>query len=477
MPLVAAKCTQCGGQIEVDNTKEAGICMHCQTAFITEKAINNYNINYNTTNNTTIVKNIYGREKTEAEEYINNGDVFVNLGDLSKARAQYNQAVGADPSAYKGWFGLVKVQTENFSNLRDIEHFLPLKRAIAVACDKGKQEIRNQYVAYINKMEESYKLNVLPLESDVKKAVERIAELNKVADKHAEEYEKLQEQYNALGAFKLKEKSAIKKDMTSAQNIVINAEKEIEQIEDRNGSMNKFVLGNKAEIGLYYGVIGHPKAKEISEELFKYDTNMGTVLNQLAYCYKDGDNGINQDHMRAVNLFAKAAEYGNSDAQMQLGFYYHKGQGVPKDDLKAIDWFEKSAKNGHLKAIANLAIMYYKGNGVEQNFTKAFEWFTVGANQNAEGYYASAVLDCQNYLGVCYKNGEGVPQNYNKAFEWFSIAANAGDSYAAAHLGDCYNFARGTQKNWNAAVHWYVQAARKGHDGAQNYLRNNNLSW
>lgn len=50
MPLVAAKCTQCGANIEVDDTKEAGICKYCGTAFITEKAINNY-ITYITNNN------------------------------------------------------------------------------------------------------------------------------------------------------------------------------------------------------------------------------------------------------------------------------------------------------------------------------------------------------------------------------------------------------------------------------------------
>ena len=52
MPLVAAKCTQCGANIEVDDTKEAGICKYCGTAFITEKAINNYNT-YITNNNTS----------------------------------------------------------------------------------------------------------------------------------------------------------------------------------------------------------------------------------------------------------------------------------------------------------------------------------------------------------------------------------------------------------------------------------------
>ena len=44
MPLVPAICTQCGTQIEVDNTHEASVCKHCRTAFITEKAINEYTL-------------------------------------------------------------------------------------------------------------------------------------------------------------------------------------------------------------------------------------------------------------------------------------------------------------------------------------------------------------------------------------------------------------------------------------------------
>ncbi len=43
MPLIPAKCTQCGANIKVDDSKDAGICEYCGTAFITEKAINNYN--------------------------------------------------------------------------------------------------------------------------------------------------------------------------------------------------------------------------------------------------------------------------------------------------------------------------------------------------------------------------------------------------------------------------------------------------
>ncbi len=60
--LVAAKCTQCGANIQVDSTHEAGICPHCGTAFITEKAVNNYNNTYVTNNTYNTVTNINGGE-------------------------------------------------------------------------------------------------------------------------------------------------------------------------------------------------------------------------------------------------------------------------------------------------------------------------------------------------------------------------------------------------------------------------------
>ena len=64
MPFVPAICTQCGAPIVVDDTKEAGICNHCGTAFITEKAIYNYNYVNNITNvsNTNNTYNVQDSE-------------------------------------------------------------------------------------------------------------------------------------------------------------------------------------------------------------------------------------------------------------------------------------------------------------------------------------------------------------------------------------------------------------------------------
>lgn len=48
MAFVAAKCTQCGANIQVDDERDAGFCTHCGTPFVTEKVIHNY-VTYNQT--------------------------------------------------------------------------------------------------------------------------------------------------------------------------------------------------------------------------------------------------------------------------------------------------------------------------------------------------------------------------------------------------------------------------------------------
>lgn len=50
MPLVPAKCTQCGANITIDDSFETGVCQFCKTTFISEKVINN-NHTYITNNN------------------------------------------------------------------------------------------------------------------------------------------------------------------------------------------------------------------------------------------------------------------------------------------------------------------------------------------------------------------------------------------------------------------------------------------
>ena len=57
MPLVQAKCTNCGSNLEVDKTKDAAICPFCGTPYIVEKAINYFITINGASVETTIGKN------------------------------------------------------------------------------------------------------------------------------------------------------------------------------------------------------------------------------------------------------------------------------------------------------------------------------------------------------------------------------------------------------------------------------------
>ncbi len=72
MPLVPAKCPECGGNINVDVDKRAAICEFCKQPFVVEDAINNFNTTYNITNNNEIkadVVNVYENSKNDYEIY------------------------------------------------------------------------------------------------------------------------------------------------------------------------------------------------------------------------------------------------------------------------------------------------------------------------------------------------------------------------------------------------------------------------
>ncbi len=116
MPLVAAKCTQCGANLEVDNTKEAGICKYCGTAFITEKAINNYNT-YVTNNFAGANINVMGANIENLLVLAKNAE---EIGNYDEARDYYTRVLENQPTNCEALVGK-GVSSLYSSNLADIK--------------------------------------------------------------------------------------------------------------------------------------------------------------------------------------------------------------------------------------------------------------------------------------------------------------------------------------------------------------------
>lgn len=94
--------------------------------------------------------------------------------------------------------------------------------------------------------------------------------------------------------------------------------------------------------------------------------------------------GTVQSYTQAEVFLKKAAEGGNSDAQVRLAFLYadgHLGNDRSKD---AADWFEKAARLGNPTAQVNLGVIFANGLGRIQNYTLGHMWTNIAVANGHE---------------------------------------------------------------------------------------------
>jgi len=212
--------------------------------------------------------------------------------------------------------------------------------------------------------------------------------------------------------------------------------------------------------------------KKRGEALLKRSIKASAYM-QLAEIYLHGGNGVEKDEAEAVQLFRKAAEQGNADAQVALGRRYLDGVGVGRDEAEAIRWFHKAAKQDdgfatqYLKAIEDgdpeaqidLARDYSFGVGFVENETEASKWYRKAAKQGN--------ADAQAALGARYCDGTGVEKDEVEAVKWYRKAADQGHVPAQFLLGKCYRDGTGVEKNEVEAVQLFRKAAEQGDAEAQ----------
>ncbi len=159
MGLVAAKCTQCGANIEVDDTKEAGICKSCGTAFITEKAITNYN-NYVTNNFAGANINVVGANIDNLFILAKNAE---EIGNYAEARDYYTRVLEIQPNNCEALIGkgVSSLYASNLNNIKSDELIGYISKAIEYKKkepDISQQEV-NKYI--INSAQTLYKAATL----------------------------------------------------------------------------------------------------------------------------------------------------------------------------------------------------------------------------------------------------------------------------------------------------------------------------
>lgn len=151
MPLVAAKCTQCGANIEVDDSKEAGICKYCGTAFITEKAIINYNT-YITNNNIFAGANI-NIVGGDIDNYLKLANNAIEAENGQEALNYANRALEIKADSCEAWIAKMK-SIEFIGTLgepRISEAVSYGENAIKFAPESDKEKVTDEVYSYYMK--------------------------------------------------------------------------------------------------------------------------------------------------------------------------------------------------------------------------------------------------------------------------------------------------------------------------------------
>eukprot|EP00439_Symbiodinium_sp_Y106_P080560 s233_g19.t1 len=196
-------------------------------------------------------------------------------------------------------------------------------------------------------------------------------------------------------------------------------------------------------------------------ELFQKSADLGdsVAMFTLAQIYHDGV-GVQKNHSRAMELWEQAAGLGHAASMFKLG----QMNGGKQNYTKAVEWFQEAADHGWVEAMFNLGYMYYRGVGVQKNNAKALELLPKAADLgNADAMFI---------LGKMYHFGDGVEQNNSKAAQLYSKAADLGTAEAMFSLGRMYYFGEGVQQNYTKAAEWLQEAADLGLLVAMNCLGN-----
>lgn len=96
---------------------------------------------------------------------------------------------------------------------------------------------------------------------------------------------------------------------------------------------------------------------------------------EMKKCARDGLTAYRmEDYEHAFQLFLKAAEAGEQEAQYYCGLMCHDGVGTRRDTRKAHVWYGKAAEQGHNSARICYAMTLAKGDGCLKDVAAGREW-------------------------------------------------------------------------------------------------------
>jgi hypothetical protein len=183
----------------------------------------------------------------------------------------------------------------------------------------------------------------------------------------------------------------------------------------------------------------------------------------------DGMRAYNTGQLEtAYRLLKHAADLGDAEAQVNLGYFYARGQVVGMDQREAFRLYAMSANQGNSEGMNALGYKYNFGTGVQKDMGRAVYWYCQAIAQGNPR--------AMNNLAQLLAAGDELARDIAQARDLWRQSAALGHSNSAYNLGLSYLNGPEAERDPRAANDWVLQAARSGQAEAENLLRQNNYA-
>jgi len=174
------------------------------------------------------------------------------------------------------------------------------------------------------------------------------------------------------------------------------------------------------------------------------------------------NNGI---YNLAFRLLKTAADLGDSDAEVNLGYMYARGQGTKADQVEALRLYRLSADSGNGEGMNAIAYKYTYGTGVPIDMKMAVRWY---CRAIAQGNPRAL-----NNLGLLHAQGAGVAFDMDEALDLWRQSAERGHANAMLNLGLSLVQIPGAPQKQVEGRAWMIRAAQLGQPDAIGWLKSN----
>jgi hypothetical protein len=154
---------------------------------------------------------------------------------------------------------------------------------------------------------------------------------------------------------------------------------------------------------------------------------------------------------KAAELYRKAANMGNAEAETRLAEALFDGRGVAHDAAGARAWLEKAARQGNARAECDLGVMLSSGLDIAEDRANGLRYLQAAAHMS-DGY-------AEDYLGQLAESGSTDDPSFSEAYMHYLKASENGSAWGAYNVARMHERGIGVYKNPTEALRWYLKVA------------------